>query len=140
MPGGPSTMTQAYRNLPSVERLLQTPEVQALTETLPREVVADLVRQQVDDAREAIRNGDDAPTRESLAAAVVTSAESFNRLRPQGVINATGVIIHTNLGRAPPERRRPRWRSVASQRATPTSSTTSPPATAVRAASTPRRS
>ena len=94
-------MTQAYRNLPSVERLLQTPEVQALTATLPREVVADLVRQQVDEARDAIRNGDDAPTRESLAAAVVSSAESFNRLRPQGVINATGVIIHTNLGRAP---------------------------------------
>ena len=94
-------MTQAYRNLPSVERLLQTPEVQALTETLPREVVADLVRQQVEDAREAIRNGNGAPTRESLAAAVVSSAESFNRLRPQGVINATGVIIHTNLGRAP---------------------------------------
>ena len=58
-------MTQAYRNLPSVERLLQTPEVQALTETLPREVVADLVRQQVDLAREAIRNGNGAPTRES---------------------------------------------------------------------------
>ena len=94
-------MTQAYRNLPSVERLLQTAEVQALTASLPREVVTDLVRGQIDEARAAIGNGADAPTAEALAAAVVESAETFTRLRPQGVINATGVIIHTNLGRAP---------------------------------------
>ena len=94
-------MTQAYRNLPSVERLLQTPEVQALTDTLPREVVTDLVRGRIDAAREAIGAGGDAPSAEALAAAVVESAHSFARLRPQGVINATGVIIHTNLGRAP---------------------------------------
>ncbi len=94
-------MTQAYRNLPSVERLLQSSEVQALTATLPREVVTDLVRGQIDEARAAIGNGADAPSAEALAAAVVESAETFTRLRPQGVINATGVIIHTNLGRAP---------------------------------------
>ena len=94
-------MTQAYRDLPSVERLLQTPEIQALTESLPRAVVTDLVRQRVDDARAAIGNGKGAPSREALTAAVVESAQSFSRLRPQGVINATGVIIHTNLGRAP---------------------------------------
>ena len=94
-------MTQAYRDLPSVERLLQTPEIQALTESLPRAVVTDLVRQQVDDARAAIGAGGGAPSREALTAAVVESAQSFSRLRPQGVINATGVVIHTNLGRAP---------------------------------------
>ncbi len=94
-------MTQAYRDLPSVERLLQTPEIQALTESLPRAVVTDIVRRQVDDARAAVGNGAGAPSREALAAAVVESAQSFMRLRPQGVINATGVIVHTNLGRAP---------------------------------------
>ena len=94
-------MTQGYRNLPSVERLLQTPEVQALTASLPREIVTDLVRGRIDEARAAIGNGADAPSAESLAAAVVESAQTFSRLRPQGVINATGVIIHTNLGRAP---------------------------------------
>ncbi|MCY4624212.1 MAG: L-seryl-tRNA(Sec) selenium transferase [Chloroflexi bacterium] len=94
-------MTQAFRNLPSVERLLQATEVQALTASLPREVVTDLVRGRIDEARAAIGNGADAPTAEALAAAVVESAEAFTRLRPRGVINATGVIIHTNLGRAP---------------------------------------
>lgn len=94
-------MTQAYRNLPSVEGLLQTPEVQALTAMLPREIVTDLVRGRIDEARTAIGNGAEAPTAAWLATAVVESAHTFARLRPQGVINATGVIIHTNLGRAP---------------------------------------
>ena len=94
-------MTQAYRNLPSVERLLQTPEVQALTATLPRDVVTSIVRGRIDEARTAIGDGAAAPGLSALAAAVVESAHSFTRLRPQGVINATGVIIHTNLGRAP---------------------------------------
>ena len=94
-------MTQAYRNLPSVERLLRAPEVLALTDDLPREVVTDLVRGRIDDARAAIGDGGDAPSVEALAAAVVESAHAFARLRPRGVINATGVIVHTNLGRAP---------------------------------------
>ena len=94
-------MTQAYRNLPSVERLLQSPEVQALTETLPREIVTDLVRGQIEEARNAIGKGGEAPSAEGLATAVVERAHTFTRLRPRGVINATGVIIHTNLGRAP---------------------------------------
>ena len=94
-------MTQAYRNLPSVERLLRAPEVQALTGDLPREIVTDLVRGCVDDARAAIGGGAEAPSAEALAAAVVESAQAFARLRPRGVINATGVIVHTNLGRAP---------------------------------------
>ena len=94
-------MTQGYRNLPSVERLLRAPEVLALTDDLPREVVTDLVRGRIDDARAAIGDGGDAPSAEALAAAVVESAHAFARLRPRGVINATGVIVHTNLGRAP---------------------------------------
>ncbi len=82
-------MTQAYRNLPSVDKLLALPELK------------DLVRHQLDSARAAIKGGAEAPAEEALVAAVVEHANDLWHPRPQPVINATGVVIHTNLGRAP---------------------------------------
>jgi len=82
-------VTQAYRNLPSVDKLLALPELK------------DLVRHQLDSARAAIKGGAEAPAEEALVAAVVEHANDLWHPRPQPVINATGVVIHTNLGRAP---------------------------------------
>ena len=94
-------MTQAYRNLPSVDKLLALPELKELADSLPLDTVTSLVRQQLESARSAIKTGADAPAPEVLAAAVVERARDLWRPRPQPVINATGVVIHTNLGRAP---------------------------------------
>ncbi|MBI2935661.1 MAG: L-seryl-tRNA(Sec) selenium transferase, partial [Chloroflexi bacterium] len=87
--------------MPSVDRVLGHPEVQHLAETFSREPVTELVRRQLEQARHAIGQGGKAPSLEDLAQAVAHQALELWRVGPRAAINATGVIIHTNLGRAP---------------------------------------
>jgi L-seryl-tRNA(Ser) seleniumtransferase len=89
-------VTDHRRALPSVDRLLQDPEVADLLERLPRAVVLDAVRESLAAARTRRAGAPEswgAEVRERLA------ARSRPSLRP--VLNATGVVLHTNLGRAP---------------------------------------
>jgi L-seryl-tRNA(Ser) seleniumtransferase len=89
----------ALRTLPSVDVLLQ-----AMAEhdaTLPRPIAIEAARTVLTAARQRVRSGGEAPGRGLLAAEAVARAQG--RLRPslRPVINATGVILQTNLGRAP---------------------------------------
>lgn len=91
-------MTDARRDLPSVNALLETAGVRSLLEEHPRRAVLDAVRSAIDAAR---RSGGaqltDEQWAETIASAVRRGAQSSLRR----VINATGVVLHTNLGRAP---------------------------------------
>lgn len=89
------------RNLPSVESVLSSKPIKSLLQEYTREWVTNLVREQIEEARGQVRNGDTPPTGEEIADSVTQRVEVLGRVRPQPVINATGVIIHTNLGRAP---------------------------------------
>jgi L-seryl-tRNA(Ser) seleniumtransferase len=101
----PSTgRSDAYRSLPSVDSLLRAPEIQALVDIYSHGAVVDAVREVLDRAREALAAGDPAPTRQELADQVVRQARAIWQPTLAPVINATGVIIHTNLGRAPMSR------------------------------------
>jgi L-seryl-tRNA(Ser) seleniumtransferase len=60
-----------------------------------------IAREILDSARTAIRHGEMAPTREELVAAVRARLAEARAPYLREVINATGVIVHTNLGRAP---------------------------------------
>ena len=90
-----------FRNLPSVDRVMATGAVVALVASHSREWVVDLVREQLDQARQSIRQGGTAPAVDELAEAVCRQLSEVTKIAPRPVINATGVIIHTNLGRAP---------------------------------------
>ena len=90
-----------FRNLPSVDSVMAIPVVVNLAAGYRRDLVVNLVRQQLDLARQEIRRGGSAPPAADLAEAVRRELESMARREPRRVINATGVIIHTNLGRAP---------------------------------------
>jgi L-seryl-tRNA(Ser) seleniumtransferase len=84
------------RELPSVDRLLREPGVQGLLRTAPRAIVVAAIRQAVEAARTRRAGPPDdwaADIRERLAAVASPS------LHP--VLNGTGVVLHTNLGRAP---------------------------------------
>jgi L-seryl-tRNA(Ser) seleniumtransferase len=92
-------MTDAYRALPSVDRLLHHERLQELADDSG--TLTELVRQAIETARTAIARGSEAPSEEQLAETVLGLVHLVLEPSLRPVINATGVIIHTNLGRAP---------------------------------------
>jgi L-seryl-tRNA(Ser) seleniumtransferase len=90
-------MTDPRRHLPAVDALLAEPAVAALIGRHPRPLVVRAVRDVLDAAR--ARGG--AARAQNWAALVRTRAESLAESSLLPVINATGVVLHTNLGRAP---------------------------------------
>jgi L-seryl-tRNA(Ser) seleniumtransferase len=89
------------RQLPSMDRLLNHEHAVDLLTSYGRDSLRDALRVALDAARQWIRQGGSAPRLEELisAAASYLRARQTPTLRP--VINATGVVLHTNLGRAP---------------------------------------
>ena len=91
-----------FRNLPPVNDLLDHPAVSACEPVHGRDAVMAAVRAELDRAREAIKAGLSLETPADLLAECVVArltADAAPRLRP--VVNATGIVLHTNLGRAP---------------------------------------
>jgi L-seryl-tRNA(Ser) seleniumtransferase len=90
-------MTDARRALPSVGSLLESDGVRTLLERAPRSVVADAIRSTVECARMGNAPADATGWTQAIASAVDRAmAPSLRR-----VLNGTGVVLHTNLGRAP---------------------------------------
>src|SRR5512140_2974449 len=94
-------MTSAYRQLPAVEALVQAIERRANGEAPPHELLVDAARAELDAARSAIAGGAAAPSIEHLIGATLARSRSIAQPSLRPLINATGVIIQTNLGRAP---------------------------------------
>jgi L-seryl-tRNA(Ser) seleniumtransferase len=86
------------RSLPSVDRILREPAAQELAARAGRDVAVAAVRRGLDERR---RSGDPNGDRETVAAAIAAEALALESSHLQPVLNATGVIVHTNLGRAP---------------------------------------
>jgi L-seryl-tRNA(Ser) seleniumtransferase len=93
------SVNDRLRQLPSVDKLLT--EANGLVEQEGRERVISALRQSLDAAREAIRAGGDLPTSKEFIDQARQSLQSATVNRQSSIVNATGVIIHTNLGRAP---------------------------------------
>ncbi|OLC08667.1 MAG: L-seryl-tRNA(Sec) selenium transferase [Gemmatimonadetes bacterium 13_1_40CM_70_11] len=90
-------MTDPRRRLPAVDVLLAEPAIAALAATHPRSLLVRAVRETLDVARA----GGGAPPAEGWAAAVHERVARAATPSLAPVINATGVVLHTNLGRAP---------------------------------------
>lgn len=104
--GGVPTAHETLRRIPSVDQVLHGPGVGSILEQYPRHLVVEEVRNALDRLRESVRRSDDpGPELESGLAALEPELERAlrQRLRPslRPVVNATGIILHTNLGRAP---------------------------------------
>lgn len=98
-------MSQRLRVLPSVEQVLGTPEALSLLARYRRDHVAGLVRQALAQLRARLQAGEENEDRKMLlgrAEEILAGlAEGASRSSLSRAINATGVILHTGLGRAP---------------------------------------
>ena len=94
-------MDTRFRDLPSVSDVLDDERIRGLVREYTHDAVLGLVRAEIDRARYAIRNGGSPQSPDLLIRSVERRAASLWRSLPTSVINATGVILHTNLGRAP---------------------------------------
>ncbi|TDB89005.1 L-seryl-tRNA(Sec) selenium transferase [Actinomadura sp. KC216] len=92
--------TDPRRALPKMDALLAHPDVSARRRTWGHDAVADTARKVLANARSNLK-GDPAPSLDQLAANVSKELDGLAAGRLRGVINATGVVLHTNLGRAP---------------------------------------
>src|SRR6266542_4440661 len=95
-----------FRAIPSIEQLRQRPAVRALEERFGTHATVDALRSAAARTRQAIATSDAARTSpdnlgERIEAAAAAELATAFRASLEPVINATGVIIHTNLGRAP---------------------------------------
>ena len=93
----------ALRLLPKVHALLETEAARALLAELPRSVILDEVRAEVACLRQKALAGEAAPpfAEADIFAAIRRRLEANDLRRLRRVINATGIVIHTNMGRAP---------------------------------------
>ncbi len=97
----PQKAAQEARKLPKADRLLAAAEREGLLARLGRAPVMEAVRGLLDGLRAGILAGAPCPSHEAIEARLLQrlAGEARGTLRP--VVNATGVVIHTNLGRAP---------------------------------------
>lgn len=102
------TKADDLRLIPSVDEVLSTPAVQIIAQQTGARRAVDFVREAVDEMRKEILSANGGHSDHSRDGLLLLVAERVQRIwqernltRLRKVINATGVIIHTNLGRAP---------------------------------------
>lgn len=93
-------------NLPKVDEILNNERINVLIEEFPRSTIVDSIRGKIDEVRKRILNSTDDELVgfeikvEELVNDIVVYIEKMNTMSLKRVINATGVVLHTNLGRA----------------------------------------
>ena len=89
------------RSLPSIDRLLQNPQVLGWIDTFGRPLTLEALRITLDNARQSFQKKGSVPPDDQLLAQARTCLYAWTRPTLFPVINASGVVLHTNLGRAP---------------------------------------
>jgi len=91
------------KQIPKVDRVLEWPEITRLLKSNPRSEVVKAIRECFDRLRKRIEDGtlENVPEREMIVSAVSDVLELRTRRNLRPVVNGTGVVIHTNLGRSP---------------------------------------
>jgi L-seryl-tRNA(Ser) seleniumtransferase len=91
------------RKIPSVDELLGLPGLTELAARINRELVVDVARNVLERIRDHISqdHATDPPEASAIAARIASEVAELLSPSLRSVINATGVILHTNLGRAP---------------------------------------
>jgi L-seryl-tRNA(Ser) seleniumtransferase len=89
------------RKIPGVDRLLDAPELTESVAAISRPIAAELIRSALDALRGEVAESGKCPDAEKIIERVKAVMLEMKNLFLRNAINATGVIIHTNLGRSP---------------------------------------
>jgi L-seryl-tRNA(Ser) seleniumtransferase len=96
------TAPRALRALPAVELVLRHPVLATMLVSQPRPLVLEAVRAELAAERARLRTNGGAPaSTDILASRAAARASLAHRPQLRRVLNATGIVLHTNLGRAP---------------------------------------
>ena len=93
---------ELLRRIPKIDEVLQDERLFFFTESTPRAVIVDSVREVIEELRRDILEGrrNQMETKETLMTEIVARIGGKKKRSLRRVINATGVVLHTNLGRA----------------------------------------
>ena len=99
------SIQQILRNLPSVDALLKDPELESCAAELGRQVVVNSIRRVIEEVRELIltqapAETDEGAIRRKIITDVKHRLKTITQPHYRKVVNATGIILHTALGRA----------------------------------------
>ncbi len=94
-------MKKEFRSLPSVDKILSDARVVRCEEAYSRPTVLQVTREYLGEARMRLKDGEPALSFDDIVNSICNRVSSLASTSLRLVINATGVILHTNLGRAP---------------------------------------
>ena len=95
-------MTESeLRHLPSVDRVISDERIKKLGGEYPHSFIVEIVRQRLEQERSLIMKGNTCSSLGDIITDVLSRLEALTRPSLRPIINASGIILHTNLGRAP---------------------------------------
>ncbi|MBN1176712.1 MAG: L-seryl-tRNA(Sec) selenium transferase [Dehalococcoidales bacterium] len=94
-------MEMKFRSLPAVDKVLSDERIDRLAQKYPHDLLVGVVRECLEHERASIVAGKAASSLDGIISSVIRTVQSLEKPTLRPVINASGVIIHTNLGRAP---------------------------------------
>lgn len=93
--------TARLRQIPKIDEILKQPVIQTAGQQIQRSLLMESIHETVENIRQAILAGDDASVdMDFICSEVLLACKQKNTMSLRPVINATGIILHTNLGRA----------------------------------------
>lgn len=94
-------MEKDFRHLPSVDRVLSDERLSRLAESYPHDLLVSVIRKQLELERLSIAAGQPCASLDEIIMAISAQLEALTKPSLRRLVNASGVILHTNLGRAP---------------------------------------
>ncbi len=92
---------EELRKIPGVDKLINNPEIKGLANHLDIEFIKYVIRKVLINIKENTKGGTPVPDLSQIINQIISKVNNLKSKSLKKVINATGIIIHTNLGRAP---------------------------------------